>query len=282
MPCPRRCHAAVRKRHPNGSIETDGLGRLDARDEVARRKERERRHDKRGHIYSKDIPPVDKHRNTLHVVVGRVKAHPAERGLQADKAKAYDVAHDQAPHDDEHGQVDKRRADRRVVGAECFEQADCRRPFKYDDEQPADHRHAGHADHEQQDYPHVDVEQAEPVEDIGIEAFDREGRARRTHGVSGLLDGLGQGGVDVVYPVVVVDLHFEAANLVGAPAVEGGDGLQVGQYQRLVELRQVGLIDGCHFEAARLDGAVEEVGVHAVAHFEAQGVGLLPGDDDAV
>ena len=68
----------------------------------------------------------------------------------------------------------------------------------------------------------------------------------------------------------------------GVLTVEGGDGLQVGQYQRLVELRQVGLIDGCHFEAARLDGAVEEVGVHAVAHYEAQGVGLLPGDDDAV
>lgn len=76
------------------------------------------------------------------------------------------------------GKVEEDGANARVAGTQGFEHTDGLCALEDEDEQAAHHREAGHGHHEAEDDNHVDIEQVEPGEDLGIVFLDAEGLAR--------------------------------------------------------------------------------------------------------
>ncbi len=255
---------------------------MDVGDEEAGGNEYEEADEERGNVEQGYEGEVELYGCRVDVVAGGVEADDARLLLQHDETDADDVAPEQSATDDEDGKPQEGVADARVAHAQSFEDADGLGALEDDDEQSADHGDACHTDHEREDDPHVDIEQREPREDVGM----------------GFVDGLrGKGlaifvepAVDVVDDPVgcsvqlceVADCHLHTARLVLLPAVQPDGNGEVGEAERLVELCHIGLIDASHREAAGTEVVAKEIGKEAVAGLQPQLVGHEARDEQGI
>ena len=264
-------------------LETDGFGRLDARNHVARSHEGEDGDDERADIDSDDGNRVEEDGDGVDIVGGGIEVDEAPVLFGHEQSQGEDIADEQAAQGDEGGKVEEDGANARVAGTQGFEHTDGLCALEDEDEQAAHHREAGHSHHEAEDDNHVDIEQIEPGEDLGIVFLDAEGLTRL--GIGGgvhLLAESAQGREGLWDLVDVVEAHFEHRGLRVVPMVEPLDGGDGGEYVVVVEDVHVGAVDTADSEAAGLDALFEEVGEDAVAHLQPQFVGLQARDEDVV
>ena len=200
--------------------------------------------------------------------------------LQGYQPNAQDVAYQQAAAYYKDGKPQERAAHHAVARAESLKHADHRRALEDDDEQARHHSEARHAEHEGKDYPDVKVEQVEPGEYLRIGAlygFRRVCLAVLVDGAVHTAHKLFLNGVDAAE---VGHAKLCPAGLVGLPAVQAHCGVKVGEAQRLVKLRQVGLVNAGNSETPRpYVAVVDEVGEHLVARAEPEAVGHYLGDE---
>ena len=168
-----------------------------------------------------------------------------------------------------------------VACSECLHDANHAGAFEDDDEQSANHCEARHSNHKSKDYPHVEVEKVEPRKDVGHAVDDGLRAVCGAVVVDGPVDVVDDAVLDGVELAEVVDEELGSRRLVVLPAVESYCGVEVGEYQRLVEVGEVSLVDAGDGEAACTDVARrDEVGKDLVASLQEQLVGDIFGDDE--
>ena len=138
-------------------LETDGFGRLDARNHVARSHEGEDGDDERADIDSDDGNWVEEDRDGVDIVGGSIEVDEAPVLFGHEQSQGEDIADEQAAQGDEGGKVEEDGANARVAGAKGFEHTDGLCALEDEDEQAAHHREAGHGHHEAEDDNHVDI-----------------------------------------------------------------------------------------------------------------------------
>ena len=141
---------------------------MDMGNEVAGSDEYEHADDERTDVDEQEHGKVDFHGYGINVIGGRIEFDESGKFLKQCDADAQDVAPEHAFADDEDGKPQEGVADGLVARAECLEDTYHVRAFEDDDEQAADHRETGHAYHQDEDNPYVEVEQVEPGEYLGI------------------------------------------------------------------------------------------------------------------
>ena len=142
----------------------------------------------------------------VNIVAGGVKRKEVPLPLHVAQQQAYGIAQQQSAAYDKDSIVEEDPSDQSVACSQCLEDAYGGCALQYEDEQSADNGEAAYAGHEAEDYPDVEVEQLEPVEDGTVELADA-------------IDG-------IVASVAVWNIRLEASHLVGyvLGAVEVSDG----------------------------------------------------------
>ena len=142
----------------------------------------------------------------VDIVAGSVEGEEVPLPLHIAQKQSQHVAQQQSATYDEHAVVEEHPPYKSVAGSQGLEDAYGGSALQYEYEQAADDGEAAYAGHEAEDYPDVEVEQLEPVEDGTVEL---------THAIDG-----------IVASVAVRGVRLEACYLVGnvLGAVEVSDG----------------------------------------------------------
>ena len=138
------------------------------------------------------------------------------------------------------------------------------------------------ANHQHQYHPDIHVQYVQPGEYLRIKLFDT------THAVILAISvhrpihvgGYPEGGL--FQTAVVLYLQLRTARLPPLPAVQAVHKIEVSQKEKLVILREIGLIDARNLQAADTDFVLNIIGVYLVAQLQPELRGKRLGDEHTV
>lgn len=273
---------AVAGAHIVSLFKTYGFGGLYAGNDVAGDDEGQHGDGQRGDVYRNDRPQVEADRHGIHIISIGVQTYQSPLLLGEDEGEGDDVAYQHSTHNNHQGEVHERMAHLLVGGSQGFKYADGLCALKNENEEAAYHGDARHADHQYENEGHVYIKEIEPCELSGIVFGHADGLCPAACMGCGDVGQQGLGGGDVVEGA---EFHFDAAAGVGAflsPWVECGYVGEGGEYGGAVEELHVGVVDAAYGKPSCVDVFLKEVGKHAVARFQFQGLRLRAGDEDFI
>ena len=251
--------------------------------EIRRSHKHQHRDDECTYIQQDPPPEAKLHRHTIHIISDRVELEGTKPRLHSDKSQADEVSPQHATTDQEHRETQENLTDGKVVRTECLQYANHVGALQNDDEQARNHGESSHPRHENEDDPHVHVEQVEPSEDLRIAFLYRLRVISRSIGILHHVQLLTEHEARFLQAVVVGHLHFDTTCLVCLPSIQTVDGIKVGQQKDIIVDSKVGLIDTRYLQSTGTDIVARDIiSIELVAQFQMKFIGNGTRDERAV
>ena len=107
-------------------------------------------------------------RDGVHIVCLGVEMDEGEAFLQHGQKKGQRIANNEAPQNDESSKIQENMTKRTIGGAQSFHHANEIGALQNNYQQPAQHREARDANHENQNDQDIHIEEVKPIEDNGV------------------------------------------------------------------------------------------------------------------
>lgn len=154
-------------------FKTNGFCRMNMADEIRRSYQHGDRYQERTNIQQHNPAPMKFYRYCTDVVRSRVQFERLKEILDDAECQSDDISPTHPSSDEEHRERQKDLPDGGIVSPQRFQNPNHLRTFENDNQQARNHGKARYPSHQNQDNPHVCVEQIQPGKNLRIEFFRR-------------------------------------------------------------------------------------------------------------
>ena len=154
-------------------FKTNGFCGMNVTNQIRRTHQHGHRHQQGADVQQHNPTQMKLHGNRTDIVCGRIQLERLKEILDDAERQSDNIPPAHAPPDEEDRERQEYLPNGSIVGPQRFQDSNHLRTFENDNQQARNHSKARHSGHQNQDDPHVRVEQVQPGKNLRIEFFRR-------------------------------------------------------------------------------------------------------------